>query len=173
MNANAINNVPMHTVVSLPYYPIQLREKIISKLIQKSKVVYQTVCQYCKPYLKYWPQGINDPLDPSGGQKIQCFIKWKGLLVSGGVYNRVQINSILKINILNPFTYSLRDQKIFFGILLCALVHSLPDQLIFICTGFCILESKTPLKLILDGLVSDQFYLKDEKSFISVQNSNS
>ena len=114
---------PFHTVVSLPYYPIHLKEKIISKLIQKSKVVYlrcQKVGQYCKPYLKYWPQGVNDPLEPSGGQKIQWFIKWKGLLVSGGVYNRVQINSILKINILNPFTYSLRDQKIFFGILLCA-----------------------------------------------------
>ena len=113
-----------HTVVSLPYYPIHLKEKIISKLIQKSKVVYlrcQKVGQYCKPYLKYWPQGVNDPLELSGGQKIQWFIKWKGLLVSGGVYNRVQINSILKINILNPFTYSLRDQKIFFGILLCAL----------------------------------------------------
>ena len=87
----------LHTVVSLPYYPIHLKEKIISKLIQKSKVVYlrcQKVGQYCKPYLKYWPQGVNDPLEPSGGQKIQWFIKWKGLLVSGGVYNRVQINSI-------------------------------------------------------------------------------
>ena len=41
---------------SLPYYPIHLKEKIISKLIQKSKVVYlrcQKVGQYCKPCLKY------------------------------------------------------------------------------------------------------------------------
>ena len=40
-----------HTVVSLPYYPIHLKEKIISKLIQKSKVVYlrcQKVRQHCK-----------------------------------------------------------------------------------------------------------------------------
>ena len=42
-----------------------------------------------------------------------------------------------------------------------------PYQLLFICTGFCILESKTPLKLILDGFVSDQFYLKGKKSSIS------
>ena len=48
--------IPQHTVVSLPYYPIHLKEKIISKLIQKSKVVYlrcKKVHQYCKPYLKY------------------------------------------------------------------------------------------------------------------------
>ena len=80
-----------HTVVSLPYYPIQLKEKIISKLLQRSKVVYlrcQKVRQYCKPYLKYWPQGINGPRNPSRGKKIQCFIKWKGPLVSGGVYQR-------------------------------------------------------------------------------------
>ena len=49
-------NVPRHTVVSLPYYPIHLKEKIKSKLIHKSKVVYlrcQKVHQYFKPYLKY------------------------------------------------------------------------------------------------------------------------
>ena len=36
----------LHTVVSLPYYPIHLKEKIISKLILKSKVVYLR-CQRC------------------------------------------------------------------------------------------------------------------------------
>ena len=38
-----------HTVVSLTYYQLHLKEKIISKLIQKSKVVYlrsQKVRQY-------------------------------------------------------------------------------------------------------------------------------
>ena len=80
-------SVSSHTVVSLPYYTtlFSLRKKIISKLLQRSEVFYlkcQKVHQYCKPGLKYWLQGINGPLDPSGGQKIQCFIRWKGLLVS-------------------------------------------------------------------------------------------
>ena len=49
--------VTLHnTVVSLPYYPIHLKEKFIPKPIQKSKVDYlrcKRVRQYCKLYQKY------------------------------------------------------------------------------------------------------------------------
>ena len=64
-----------------------------------SKVVNlrcQRVGQYCKNCLKYWSQGINGPLDPSGGKKIQWFIKWKGLLVSWGCLQMGLDNSFLK-----------------------------------------------------------------------------
>ena len=36
---------------------------------------FQKVSLQCRIYLKLTFQGINSPLDPSGGQKIQCFIK--------------------------------------------------------------------------------------------------
>ena len=46
----------------------------------------QKVCTQCRSYLKCWSQGIISPLDPFGGQKIQCFIKWEGLSHLGGLY---------------------------------------------------------------------------------------
>ena len=44
----------LHTVVSLPYYLIELKKKIIkapSKV--KSRLSEEKMCKYCKPYLKY------------------------------------------------------------------------------------------------------------------------
>ena len=58
-----------------------LRQKFLFHVIQKSKVLNlkcKKVCQYCQYYQKYWFQDTNSPLDHFGGQKIQCFIKWKG-----------------------------------------------------------------------------------------------
>ena len=74
-------NPTQHTVTYLPY-SIHLGKKIMSKVIQKSEVLNMrctNVREYCKYYLKYWPQGINGPLDPRGGQNFWCFIKWKCL----------------------------------------------------------------------------------------------
>ena len=80
---------PLHTVVSLPYYyPIHLKEKIMSKLIQKSKIFYrrcQKVRQYCKPYPKILTPGHKWPSRPFMGSKISVFFKVKrssGLLRS-------------------------------------------------------------------------------------------
>ncbi len=69
---------PLHTVVSLPYYPIHLKEKNHIKAHSKVKSCLSEVpkgASILQTLPKILTQGINGPLDPSGGQKIQCFIK--------------------------------------------------------------------------------------------------
>ena len=69
------NNVP--TLLYSPW------KKILFQVILKSQKFSIWGAKRCvnvldNTYLKYWFQGTNSPLDPFGGKKIQCFIKWKG-----------------------------------------------------------------------------------------------
>ena len=81
---------PKHTVVSLPYYPIHLKEKIISELIQKSKVEVPKGTSILQSLPKILNLGHKWPSRPFGGSKNSVFYKVK---TSSGLWGRLQMGS--------------------------------------------------------------------------------